>query len=82
MLANSTTDQLIQHMVGRAVNSLYRREPLPPGDEMLRVKGLTSKPLLNDITFTVRAGEIVGMGGSDRRRPHRALPGVVRDRPD
>src|ERR1700693_2444160 len=58
-----TTDQLIQYMVGRAVNSLYTREPLPPGDEMLRVTGLSSEPLLKDISFTVRAGEIVGMAG-------------------
>ncbi len=79
MLAELTTDQLIQHMVGRPVNSLYRREPLPPGDEMLRVTGLTSKPLLNDISFTVRACEIVGMGGligAGRTELCRALFGI------
>ena len=74
-----TTDQLIQHMVGRAVNSLYTREPLAPGEEMLRVKGLTSEPLLKDISFTVRAGEIVGMAGligAGRTELCRALFGV------
>ena len=79
MLNELTTDQLIQHMVGRAVTSLYRREPVPPGDEMLRVTGLTSKPLLNDITFTVRAGEIVGMAGligAGRTELCRALFGI------
>ena len=79
MLAELTTDQLIQHMVGRPVNSLYRREPVPAGAEMLRVTGLTSKPLLNDITFTVRAGEIVGMGGligAGRTELCRALFGI------
>jgi ABC-type sugar transport system ATPase subunit len=79
MLNELTTDQLIQHMVGRTVNSLYRREPLPPGDEMLRVTGLTSKPLLNDISFTVRAGEIVGMAGligAGRTELCRALFGI------
>jgi ABC-type sugar transport system ATPase subunit len=30
---------------------------------MLRVKGLTCAPLLEDISFTVRAGEIVGIAG-------------------
>ena len=79
MLNELTTEQLIQQMVGRPVNSLYVREPVPPGDEMLRVDGLTSKPLLNDISFTVRAGEIVGMGGligAGRTELCRALFGI------
>jgi ABC-type sugar transport system ATPase subunit len=79
MLTELTTDQLIQHMVGRPVNSLYVREPVPPGEEMLHVEGLTSKPLLNDISFTVRAGEIVGMGGligAGRTELCRALFGI------
>src|SRR6202162_1278324 len=79
MLCDLTTDQLIQYMVGRAVNSLYTREPLPPGDEMLRVTGLSSEPLLKDISFTVRAGEIVGMAGligAGRTELCRALFGV------
>jgi ABC-type sugar transport system ATPase subunit len=81
MLNELTTDQLIQHMVGRAVNSLYRREPVPPGPEMLRVKGLTSEPLLEDINFTVHAGEIVGIAGligAGRTELCRALFGIDR----
>ncbi|MGA3186934.1 MAG: sugar ABC transporter ATP-binding protein [Bryobacteraceae bacterium] len=81
MLCELTTDQLIQHMVGRAVNSLYRREPLPPGAEMLRVKGLTCEPLLHDISFTLHAGEIVGMAGligAGRTELCRALFGIDR----
>jgi ribose transport system ATP-binding protein len=79
MLNELTTDQLIQHMVGRAVNSLFRREPLPQGAEMLRVKGLTCEPLLHDISFTVHAGEIVGMAGligAGRTELCRALFGI------
>ncbi len=79
MICDLTTDQMNQHMVGRAVNSLYTREPLPPGEEMLRVKGLTSEPLLKNISFTVRAGEIVGMAGligAGRTELCRALFGV------
>jgi ABC-type sugar transport system ATPase subunit len=63
MLNELTTEQLIMHMVGRPVTSLYRREPVPRGGEMLRVTGLTLSPLLQDISFTVHAGEIVGMAG-------------------
>ena len=57
------TDELIRHMVGREVASIYQRTPLEPGSELLRVEGLTRKPAFEDISFTIRAGEIVGMAG-------------------
>jgi ABC-type sugar transport system ATPase subunit len=79
MLNELTTDQLIQHMVGRAVNSLYRREPLSPGAEMLRVQGLSREPVLHDINLMVHAGEIVGMAGligAGRTELCRALFGI------
>jgi ABC-type sugar transport system ATPase subunit len=62
-LSELTTNQLIKHMVGREVSSIYSRTPLPPGAEMLRVEGLTRGQVLKDISFTLHAGEIVGMGG-------------------
>lgn len=62
-IADLTTDRLIQHMVGREVNSIYRRESLPPGDELLRVESLSRRPLLQDIHLQIRAGEIVGLAG-------------------
>ena len=36
-----TTDRIIHHMVGREVSAIYQREPLPPGEELLRVEHLT-----------------------------------------
>lgn len=62
-LRELSTAKLIQHMVGREVNAIYRRDPVPPGAERLRVSNLSRKPLLNDISFSLRAGEIVGMAG-------------------
>jgi ABC-type sugar transport system ATPase subunit len=55
-------DQLIQFMVGRSVNAIYHRESLPPGETLLRVEGL-SRGFVRDISFSLRAGEIVGLGG-------------------
>ncbi len=74
-----TTDQLIRHMVGREVASIYTREALPPGEELLRVEHLTREPVLKDINFSLRAGEIVGMAGligAGRTELCRALFGV------
>jgi ribose transport system ATP-binding protein len=61
-LAELTRDQLIQHMVGRPVNAIYHREPLPPGETLLRVKDVC-RGMLRDISFELRAGEIVGLAG-------------------
>jgi len=78
-MSEVTTADLIRHMVGRELSSLYRREAVPPGAELLRVEGLTRKPLLKDISFSLRAGEIVGLAGligSGRTELCRALFGV------
>ena len=68
-------------MVGREVTSIYSREPLPPGPELLRVEGLTRKGVSHDISFALRAGEIVGLAGlvgAGRTELCRALFGVDR----
>jgi ribose transport system ATP-binding protein len=78
-LAELSTERIIQHMVGREVSALYHRDPFPAGKELLRVEGLTRKPQLSDISFTLRAGEIVGMAGlvgAGRTELCRALFGV------
>ncbi|HUQ95049.1 MAG TPA: sugar ABC transporter ATP-binding protein [Bryobacteraceae bacterium] len=62
-LAEISNERIIQHMVGRELGAIYKRTPLPPGVELLRVEGLTRKPLLDNISLTVRAGEIVGLAG-------------------
>ena len=62
-LADLSTNDIIRHMVGRELTTIYTRAAHPPGDELLRVEGLTRAPLLKDISFTLRAGEIVGLAG-------------------
>jgi ABC-type sugar transport system ATPase subunit len=57
------THRIIRHMVGREVEALYTRKPYPPGEELLRVEGLSKKGKLRDVSFSLRAGEIVGLGG-------------------
>jgi ABC-type sugar transport system ATPase subunit len=61
-LKDLTREQLIQQMVGRSINSIYRRELSSPGDVLLRVKNIR-RGFLRDISFEVRAGEIVGLAG-------------------
>lgn len=61
-LQELTTEQLIRHMVGRDVESMYTRQRVTPGDEILRVENVSNE-LLKDVSMSLRAGEIVGMGG-------------------
>jgi ABC-type sugar transport system ATPase subunit len=62
-LSELTTGQLIKYMVGREVTAIYQRDAVPPGDELLRVHNLNRGEVLHDITFFLRAGEIVGLAG-------------------
>ncbi len=63
------TSDLVAKMVGREVNPHQPRTDLAPpeGLPMLEVLGLCdppgARPRLKDITFAVRAGEIVGLAG-------------------
>jgi ABC-type sugar transport system ATPase subunit len=62
-LATLTKERMIQYMVGREVNAIYRRDPLPPGEVLLSVTGLSTPDLLQHISLKLHAGEIVGLGG-------------------
>ena len=78
-LAEVTTGRIIQHMVGREMVAFYQRQPLPPGPELLRVEGLARRGVLWDISFVLRAGEIVGLAGligAGRTETCRAIFGV------
>ena len=57
-----TTPDLIRHMVGRAV-TLFPKVESPVGEVLLDVQGLTRSGVFEDVTFSVRGGEIVGFAG-------------------
>jgi rhamnose transport system ATP-binding protein len=55
---------LVQMMVGRPLETLFARRKAPAlGEDMLRVENLSLADVFADVSFSVRAGEIVGMGG-------------------
>jgi erythritol transport system ATP-binding protein len=61
------TAWIVRQMVGRDPESLFVRTTSATGDALLEVRGLTvpgpTRPLVNDVSLTVRAGEIVGVYG-------------------
>ncbi len=75
-----TRDEIIQMMVGREVTQMFPKEDVPIGDVVMSVKGLSVKGVFHDITFDLRAGEILGLAGlvgSGRSNVAEALFGVV-----
>ena len=67
-------------MVGRAV-SLFPKVAAPIGEVLLEVNGLTRVGVFHDVSFSVRAGEIVGLRRPGRRGADGDRPRPVRDRP-
>lgn len=62
MIAELDHDKVIRMMVGREVRTTEVPKR-PIGDVVLRVSNLHRENVLYDISFEVRAGEIVGMAG-------------------
>ncbi|MCE2472078.1 MAG: sugar ABC transporter ATP-binding protein [Anaerolineae bacterium] len=55
--------ELISMMVGRTIENLFPKQTAKIGDVVLEVRNLNRPPLTRDISFSVRAGEIVGFAG-------------------
>jgi ABC-type sugar transport system ATPase subunit len=55
---------LVQMMIGRSLEDYFPRHvSAAAGDELLRVEGLSSPGKFSDVSFTLRAGEVLGFAG-------------------
>jgi len=55
-------EEISRKMVGRDLDAFFKRTPHTPGAEILRVENLTTDKV-RAVSFTVREGEVVGLGG-------------------
>lgn len=62
-VAETTMHDLITMMIGRELSELFRKEPAQLGKNLLEVRGVSAHRLLDDVSLTVREGEIVGLAG-------------------
>ncbi|MFI9592090.1 sugar ABC transporter ATP-binding protein [Nonomuraea sp. NPDC052265] len=61
---DTPTARIVSLMTGRDVEYVFPpRLTRPPGEEVLRVENLTAPGVFADVSFSVRAGEIVGLAG-------------------
>ena len=63
-------NRLVEDMVGRKVENLYPKKETEAGEEILRVEHVSmphptkpGKMIVDDVSFSVRRGEILGIGG-------------------
>ena len=77
--AEVSIDDIVRMMVGRDITQKYPKVKAKIGKEMLRVEGLASKGVFEDISFAVHEGEVLGFAGlvgAGRTETMRALTGV------
>ena len=59
----TSMDEIVQMMVGREIKELFPKVETSLGEERLRVEGLSQPGKLENIGFSLRAGEILGIAG-------------------
>lgn len=78
-LADLPEDELVRKMVGRDIAQLFPKADATAGDILLEVEGLSREGVFYDVSFNVRAGEIValsGLVGAGRSEVAQAIFGV------
>ena len=79
--AGMTPDEMVRRMVGRDLNALFPKQDAAVGDTLLKVERLTREGVFFDVSFEVRAGEIVALAGlvvAGRSEVARAIFGIDR----
>ena len=61
---NVTGDELVTEMIGRRPETFYpKRGDIKLGEEVLRAEHLSRGKVVNDVSFGVRKGEVLGIAG-------------------
>ena len=77
-----TKDEVIAMMVGRVLEDIYpKRGDITFGDTLLSVENLSIPGRLSNVSFSVRAGEIVGLGGLEGQGQRDAARAIFGDVP-
>lgn len=77
--AHVDEDELVRLMVGRDITDQYPKGERHAGKTLLEIKGLTRKGYIDNVSFNVHAGEVVGLAGlvgAGRTEVLRAIFGV------
>lgn len=62
-IGEATTEKIIALMVGRPLEEVFQHSDGQKGDVVLEVRGLTRRGVIEDVSFALRRGEILGLAG-------------------
>ena len=62
-IAECDVENVIGRMVGRSLDQMYQKEAAEIGDVIMEVQGLTRYGAVEDVSFQLRRGEILGFAG-------------------
>ena len=62
-IAEATTDKIISLMVGRVMDEIFHKEQVEIGEVVMEVRHLSREGLVEDVNFSLRRGEILGIAG-------------------
>jgi ribose transport system ATP-binding protein len=80
-LTDVAAGELVRLMANRDLHDHFPKVPAAPGRELLRVERVCREGVLHDISFSLRAGEVVGIAGllgAGRTELARVLAGADR----
>jgi ribose transport system ATP-binding protein len=78
-VADTTREELVTLMAGRAVTELFPRSTRTPGETVLELRKLSGRRLPRDVSLSLRRGEVLGIAGlvgSGRTELLRAIYGL------
>ena len=62
-IPETNMNEIVKMMIGREIGERYPSRDVKIGKEVLKVKGLIRKGTFHDVSFSVRAGEVLGVSG-------------------
>jgi ribose transport system ATP-binding protein len=63
LVQETSNDELVRTMVGREVSQRFPVKESTPGEMLLEVRGLSRGESVQNVSFSVRAGEVFGIAG-------------------
>jgi ribose transport system ATP-binding protein len=61
--AETDEQELVRMMVGRSLSARFNRSYSPSSEPLMTVEGLTKTGVFEDVSFSVRKGEVLGFAG-------------------
>jgi ABC-type sugar transport system ATPase subunit len=62
-IGEATTDKIISLMVGRPLEEVFQHSNGQKGEVVLEVRGLTRRGVIEEVSFALHRGEILGLAG-------------------